>query len=156
MRRVLYRCESGCEFAVNMPDSERPDDTSCECGQPASWFRIQVGVKEGEHEAPAPYCFVKGRPYEQQGRYQVMPQGERYGVSAARQAEHYREHFTRLANDSRAFRGGHSKLKSNAPEYLGGMSGEQMHSIGLQERDPEAVAKDPITFLKKTGNYVGE
>jgi hypothetical protein len=145
------------EFVVHLPAGERAEDRACDCGENATWFRLaHVEEKEGPPPNAAPYAFVKGRPYEQQGQFQVLPQGERYGVSAAKQREHYREYFGSRANASKAFRNGHSKLKGNTPEYLGGMSGEQFHSIGLQEGDNEVVAKDPVTFLKKTGNYVGE
>jgi hypothetical protein len=158
-KRVYSRCPCGFESVAEMDQGASNPDAACACGGVARVHRIAYEPKSGWSDpAPdnAPYAFVKGRPYEQQGQFQVMPQGERYGVSEARQREHYREYFGSRANASKAFRNGHSKLKGNTPEYLGGMSGEQFHSIGLQEGDNEVVAKDPVTFLKKTGNYVGQ
>lgn len=154
MKRVHYRCAAYHEFAVDMESDARPDDVQCGCGVAATWTRIQTVVEDPVHD-DAPYAFVKGRPYEFDKSRQVMPQGRHFGVSDEAHNAKYRHYFTEHANAAHAFRRGHSKLKAETPEYLGGMSGEMFRSVGLQERDSEAVAKDPVTWLKKTGNYVG-
>lgn len=158
-KRASYRCSAGHEWLVEHDASDTLVDLKCQCGADGKYVSIAYEPKTGWSDpvpCDAPYAFVKGRAYEFKKQYEVMPQGYHYGVPDHVHNEKYRRRFEGMARESRRFRGGHSKLKTETPQYLGGMSAEMVHSIGLQERDPEAVSKDPIEFLKKTGNYVGE
>ena len=157
--RVFYRCPAFHETVAERSSDTQGDDIACECGLQAKWFRILVEPSGGwpsEESNAAPYAFVKGRAYEFQKEHAVMPQGRHFGVSDEQHNSKYERQFTEMKNEAKKFRGGHSKQKTEAPQYLGSMSGEMVRSIGLQEGNPEAVNADPVTFLKKTGRYVGE
>ncbi len=125
----------------------RPTSVPCACGMEA----VQV-------IRTVPESFVRNRPYEFDKRWVVGNNGKLAGRSAEQQHEGYRRHFegikTKVKRLNRS--GGKRSKDAGGFQYLGGMPGEMADSIGQQEGDKEAVAKDPITFLKKTGLYVGE
>jgi putative FmdB family regulatory protein len=127
--------------------ADRPSSVPCPCGKKA----IQVILE-------APESFVRFRPYEFDPKKVVGNNGKSKGRSAAKQHEGYRRHFDGVAkNVRRANRSASKSAHSGGGfQYLGGMPGEMYDSIGQQEGDKEAVAKDPVSFLKKTGMYVGE
>ncbi len=126
--------------------SARPSSVPCSCGAEAP----QVIVPS--------YAYVKDRPYEFDPKWVVGNNGKLAGRSAEQQHEGYRRHFDAIKTNIKRMNRSGSKRSKDAGgfQYLGGMPGEMADSIGQQEGDKEAVAKDPVGFLKKTGLYVGE
>jgi hypothetical protein len=123
--------------------AERPATVSCSCGQEA----VQV-IRS------VPECFVRFRPYEFNPAKVVGNNGERFGRTREQQHEKYRRDFDlqkRLVRER-----SHRPSKKNDIQYLGGMPGEMADSLAEQEGDKNVVLRDPETFLKKTGLYVGE
>lgn len=127
--------------------SARTSEVPCECGARAT--QIIVGVPES---------FVRFRPYEFRKDRVVGNNGKLAGRDAQQQHEGYRRHFDGIKTNIKRINRGMSRRRFDAGgfQYLGGMPGEMADSIGQQEGDKEVVAKDPVTFLKKTGMYVGE
>lgn len=143
-----YECQScGRHQEQWFSMASRPSEVACDCGKQA----IQVILE-------APESFVRFRPYDFDPKKVVGNNGKLKGRSAERQHEGYRRYYDGVAkNVRRANRSGSKHAKNSGGfQYLGGMPGEMFDSIGQQEGDKEAVAKDPVTFLKKTGLYVGE
>jgi len=161
-KRALYGCTANHEFVVQLDASDQVlDGIRCKrdgCKASANYSRVLYEPPGGwndEPEAPAPYVFVRGREYNLNDQFKVDPQGRHYGISdAAHNAAHRRRDET-FAKESRAFRRSRSKKSENQPEFLGSMPAELVHQISMQEKDPSAVMKDPVGFLKKTGRYVG-
>lgn len=152
LRRVHYRCNrGGHESFVDMPSDAPPRDRRCSCGARATWFRIEPAPLDDEPANEAPYAFVKGRPYEFDRQFEVQPQGRHYGVSDEAHNEAHRRRDQQFADEHHRFRRGHSKRKTENVQFLGSMPAEMVHQIGMQERDPAAVTKDPVAFLRKTG-----
>ncbi len=148
MPRYDFECQ-GCgrrqERIFTM--SSRPPAVPCACGLEA----IQVILS-------VPESWVKNRPYEFRKDKIVGNNGKLAGRTAQQQHEGYRRHFDGIATKVKRLNrsGGRRSKDAGGFQYLGGMPGEMADSIGQQEGDKEAVAKDPVGFLKKTGLYVGE
>lgn len=128
--------------------SAMPPSVPCECGAAAD--RV-MSVNKNE-------VFVRFRPYEFDQTRKVGNNGKKFGRTVEQQHEGYRRRFDTIRKNIRGLNRNASKARfeANGVRYLGGMPGEMADSIGQQERDPEAVAKDPETWLKKTGMYIGE
>lgn len=99
-----------------------------------------------------PESFVANREYVFDKRKNVRNFGYKYGRTDQQQHEHYRQYFDEIKKRKRETR---SSKKGLEMEWVGGMPGEMVDSIGQHEGDPEAVLKDPVKFLKKTGLYDG-
>jgi len=138
MPRYDYECET-CgrreEHVFSM--ASMPQTVDCPCGQPAG--RVIDTVPES-YVANREYTFDKGNC--------VQGFGKDYGRTDQQQHEHYKKYFGDI---KRRKRGLSASQKKQGLEWVGGMPGEMVDSIGLHEGDPEAVLKDPVTFLKKTG-----
>lgn len=143
-----YECE-GCgeqqEKWFSM--SARPSYVPCSCGLQAKQVILSV-----------PDSFVRFREYQFDPKKKVGNNGKKYGRTVEQQHAAYQKKFAQIHKNVREANRSLSKnrLSSNGIQYLGGMPGEMADSIGQQEGDKEAVAKDPGHFLKKTGLYVGE
>lgn len=128
-------CHSREEHTFSMADM--PDSVACPCGKSA--VRVIDTV---------PYSYVANREFVFKKEHCVRGFGNDYGNDDAEQHKHYQGYFGEIKKRKRKLS---SKQKLNSLEWLGGMPGEMVDSIGLHEGDPEAVLKDPETFLKKTG-----
>lgn len=143
-----YECQScGRQQEQHFSMAARPSAVPCSCGLEA----IQVILT-------VPEAFMRFRPYEFNQRLKVGNNGKKFGRTVEQQHEGYRKKFDAIHKNVRELNRSKSKNRHDAGgfQYLGGMPGEMADSIGQQEGDKEAVAKDPGTFLKKTGLYVGE
>lgn len=145
--RYDYECTS-CQHRqeVHCRISERQSELPCpECGGIAEQIFLRV-----------PEVLVRYREYQFDKRKNVMSNGRLYGRSDKQQHEHYRRAYDEQRKQVAAAKRSFGKDKMGGIEYLGGMPGEMADSIGEHEGDPEVVAKDPKTFLKKTGLYMGD
>lgn len=143
-----YQClKCGARQEIRCSMSERMPSVACHCGGTAEQIIIAV-----------PESFVRFRPYEFRRDKVVGNNGRLVGRSAEAQHEAYRRHYEGIRkNIKRLNRSGRrNAFSTDGWQYLGGMPGEMADSIGQQEGDKQAVVKDPVTFLKKTGMYVGE
>tara|TARA_R110002126_G_scaffold291760_1_gene457031 strand:- start:22577 stop:22948 length:372 start_codon:yes stop_codon:yes gene_type:complete len=122
--------------------ADMPSTVECACGSDA----VRVIDR-------APESFVANREYTFDKGNCVQGFGKDYGRSDAEQHRHYEQYFGDIKKRKRKLS---SKQKDSGMEWIGGMPGEMVDSIGLHEGDPEAVLKDPKTFLKKTGLYDGD
>jgi len=123
--------------------ADMPSSVRCRCGSDA--VRVIGSL---------PDLFVANREYVFDKRNCVVNFGKDYGRGVRRQHKHYQDYIEGMKKHKRAIAG--SKLKKTGMEWLGTMPGEMVDSIGLHEGDPEAVAKDPVKFLKKTNLYQGD
>lgn len=124
--------------------SSKPASIPCECGAEAVSV---ISVNEN------PIC-VRFAPYRFDKSKNVMSNGRGFGLSDQEHHNRYRRKFDGMKKAAAAARRSGSKSKTGV-EWLGSMPGEMADSIGCHEGDPEAVTKDPVTFLKKTGLYTG-
>ena len=124
------------------PMSGMPDSVACVCGSAAA---RQISANGNVVVKNTEYQFRKDRI--------VRSFGHGYGRSVRQQHDGYVRYFEDLKKRKREVK---AQKKTNAMEWIGGMPGEMVDSIGLHEGDPEAVLKDPVTFLKKTGTYAGD
>lgn len=140
--RYDFECEKcSLVFEHSCSMSERPESLPCQCGGEARQIIIAV-----------PYSCVRFAPYEFDKSKNVRSNGALFGRTDEQQHEHYRRSFDmqrKLVAQERRKPG-----KDDGFEYLGGMPGEMVDSIEEKE-GKEAVAKDPVTFLKQTGMYMG-
>ena len=97
--------------------------------------------------------FVKDRPYVFDKAKCVRSNGYMFGRTDEQQHQLYKDHFDGIAKRQDELR---SSKNKHELEWIGGMPGEMADSIGCHEGDKEAVIKDPVTFLKKTGLYHGD
>ena len=116
----------------------------CECGGTATQVFLAV-----------PDVVVKFREYTFNKATNVRSNGHTYGRSDREQHEHYRRSFDEQRKQVAAQRRSAKLFKEDGCEYLGGMPGEMADSIAEAEGDPDVVAKDPVTWLKKTGMHMG-
>jgi len=100
-----------------------------------------------------PYAFVANREYVFDKAKCVQGFGKDFGRTDAEQHKHYQDYRADMQMRKSKLS---PKQKVQGMEWLGMMPGEMVDSIGLHEGDPEAVLKDPTTFLKKTGLYEGD
>lgn len=133
-------CGSHTEQVFSM--SEMPDSVACGCGHRA-----------GRVISSNSNVFVRNREYVFDKSKNVRSFARDFGVSDQKHHENYRKKFEGIKQRQKAMRA--SKHKHEI-QWLGGMPGEMVDSIGLHEGDKEAVYKDPVTFLKKTGTYAGD
>lgn len=143
----MPRYDYECSFCSNREElvfsmAEMPSEVDCECGSKA------VRVIDS-----APESFVANREYVFDKANCVQGFGKDYGRSDAEQHRHYQEYFGDIKRRKKKLS---SKQKNSSLEWIGGMPGEMVDSIGLHEGDPEAVLKDPETFLKKTGLHAAD
>lgn len=125
--------------------SAMPAEVPCECG--ASAVRvISLNINP---------TFVKFAEYKFDKAKNVMSNGRTFGVSDQEHHEKYRRRFAAMRKMADSVKRSPSKRKTGV-QWLGGMPGEMADSIGCHEGDPEAVSKDPVTYLKKTGLYAGD
>jgi len=142
--RYDYACPHGHAQEVTCALADRRATLPCgSCGGVA----VQVITT-------VPQAFVKFRDYTFDPTKVVGNNGARFGRTAKQQHEKYRKDFDMNKQLVRAR--SHRPGKKNDFQYLGGMPGEMADSIAEQEGDKLAVLRDPSTFLKKTGLYVGE
>ena len=143
MPRYDYQCPF-CkvreEYVFSM--AEMPSTVECACGSDA----VRVIDK-------APESFVANRDYVFDPGKCVQGFGKDFGRTDAQQHKHYQDYFGDIKKRKSKLS---AKQKNNSLEWIGGMPGEMVDSIGLHEGDPEAVLKDPETFLKKTGLHAGD
>lgn len=127
--------------------AEMPSTLSCQCG--AEMHRVILEVPE---------AFMRFRPYEFRRDKVVGNNGKKFGRDVDQQHAGYERHFAQIKKNIGRMNRGFSKNRHDAGgfRYLGGMPGEMADSIAAQEGDKEAVSKDPETWLKKTGMWVGE
>ena len=143
MPRYDYECGS-CghreEHYFSMAD--KPTTLDCRCGGYAT--SLITGGSES---------FVRNRPYEFNKAKCVRSNGHMFGRTDEQQHALYRKQFEDIDKRQKSL-----ALSKNKHEmqWIGGMPGEMADSIGEHEGDKEAVIKDPIPFLKKTGLYSGE
>ena len=138
-----YACgECGRRTEHHCAYSDKPASVTCYCGSEA-----------GSVISANRNSFVRNRPYEfNKPNKTVVNFGEKYGRSIDQQIDLYRGYISDMQSMVR------SRGASKKPdiEWLGTMPGEMVDTIGLHEGDPEAVAKDPVNFLKRTGLYQGD
>lgn len=101
----------------------------------------------------APAFFAKNTEYVFDKAKCVMSNGRRFGRTDQQQHEIYRRTFDAMKRNQKKLKA--SKRKHEI-EWLGGMPGEMADSICEHEGDKQAVYKDPLPFLKKTGLYAGD
>lgn len=121
--------------------SARTETVSCECGEEARQVILSC-----------PDTYMKDRPFEFDRSKNVRSNGRLFGKSDQKQHEHYRNYFADM--NKLQDRRNRSASKQNC-QWIGGMPGEMVDSISEHE-GKEAVYKDPVTFLKKTGLYAGD
>ena len=134
------KCSSREEHVFSM--AAMPRSVPCACGGQA--VRVIDTV---------PHSFVANREYVFDPGDCVQSFGKAYGRTDAQQHAHYQKYRDDIRQRKRRLT---PKQKTNSLEWIGMMPGEMVDSIGLHEGDPEAVLKDPKTFLKKTGLYEGD
>jgi len=143
MPRYEYEC-SNCgsreERVFSM--AAMPSSITCPCGEDA--VRVMDCM---------PYAFVANREYVFDKAKCVQGFGKDFGRTDAEQHKHYQDYRADMQMRKSKLS---PKQKVQGMEWLGMMPGEMVDSIGLHEGDPEAVLKDPTTFLKKTGLYEGD
>jgi putative FmdB family regulatory protein len=149
MPRYDYECES-CghrqEHACTM--SARPDRIPCSCGKAARQIIAAV-----------PYSFVRGAEYEFDPAKVVGNNGVLAGRSLEQQHAGYRKIFDALKTSKQRRKRSLGKGGDSVDggiRILGYMPGEMVDSIGQQEGDKEAVAKDPEHFMRATGMWLGD
>ena len=143
-----YECQScGRQQEQWFSMASRPGSVPCSCGLEAVQVILTV-----------PESFMRFRPYEFRRDKVVGNNGKKYGRTAEQQHEGYQRHFGNVRKNVRALKRSLSGSRHDAGgvRYLGGMPGEMADSIGQQEGDKQAVSKDPETWFKKTGMYIGE
>jgi putative FmdB family regulatory protein len=143
-----FECSScGARREERFSMADMPASVACQCGQQAQ--RVILNVPE---------AFMRFRPYEFRRDRVVGNNGKAFGRTVDQQHEGYRRKFDGIHKNIRGMNRSLSKNRHDTGgfQYLGGMPGEMVDSIGQQEGDKEAVSKDPGTFLKKCGLYVGE
>lgn len=143
-----FECQGcGLQQEKHFSMAARPSSVPCPCGLEAVQVILTV-----------PEAFMRFRPYEFNAKTRVGNNGKKFGRSAEQQHDGYRKHYDGLHKNIRRLNRMPSKrrLDCGGFQYLGGMPGEMADSIGQQEGDKEAVVKDPETWLRKTGLYVGE
>jgi len=123
--------------------ADRPATLPCPCGGEAVQIIVSV-----------PEVLVRFRPYEFNKAKNVRSNGRMFGRTDEQQHEHYRRSFDMQKKLVSEQRRSAKLLKEDGFEYLGGMPGEMCDSINEAE-GKEAVQSDPVTFLKKTGLYMG-
>lgn len=124
--------------------ADRPATVPCRCGLVATQVFRTV-----------PESFMRFREYQFDRSKNVAGNGRRFGRSDERQHEGYRQDFD--AQRKLVRQRSHSAGKKGMAQYLGGMPGEMADSIVENEGgDKNIVLQDPVTWLKKTGMYVGE
>lgn len=124
--------------------ADRPSSLPCQCGGVGSQVILSV-----------PQSFVRFRPYEFNKAKNVRSNGALFGRTDEQQHEAYRRSFDTQRKQVAEMRRSLSKNSEGGFEYLGGMPGEMADSIAETEGGKEVVDKDPVTFLKKTGLYMG-
>lgn len=136
-----YVCPNGHMLEQTCSWAERPLTLSCGCGETAE-----------PHISGGQGAFVRFRPFEFRADKTVVNFGKNYGRSLQKQEALYQGYIQDMKNLVR------SQGASKKPDiqWLGTMPGEMMDSIGLHEGDPEAVAKAPVDYLKRTGLYEGD
>lgn len=144
----MPRYDYGCEACGHREErffrmADMPSTIPCECG--SDCVRVIDRVPE---------LYVANREYTFDQGNCVWNFGKEYGRSRQQQHDGYRRYFDEIRQRKRALR--RSNKVSQGLEWVGGMPGEMADSIGLHEGDPEAVAKDPQAFLKKTGMWDGD
>lgn len=138
-----YECQRcGREDERSFSMADMPQTVPCPCGHEA--VRVIHSV---------PTSFVKDREYVFDKAKCVMSNGRRYGRTDQQQHEIYRSTFEKMKRNQKRLKG--SKHKHDI-EWVGGMPGEMADSICEHEGDKQAVYKDPVPFLKKTGLYAGD
>jgi len=121
--------------------SKKPSQLACDCGGEADHI-----ISWNDNS------FVKDRPFEFDQSKNVRSNGRLFGKTDKQHHEHYRGYFDEMKKlQDRRNRSG---AKQNC-QWIGGMPGEMVDSISEHE-GKEAVYKDPVTFLKKTGLYAGD
>lgn len=140
---VCGACGVRAEHIFTM--SARPDSLACACGGEAR--HVIVGT---------PYVFVRGAEYEFRRDCVVGNNGVLAGRTAEQQHRGYQQTIGQLKAAHQRRKRGLSKhgASVNGFEVVGVMPGEMADSIGQQEGDKEAVAKDPEFFLRKTGLHL--
>lgn len=136
-----YTCPEGHLTEQVCSWSARPTSMTCECGKLATPL-----ITGGQGS------FVRHRPYEFRSDKTVVNFGKKYGRSLQQQEKLYQGYVQDMKNMVRS-RGTSKKADI---QWLGTMPGEMVDSIGLHEGDPEAVAKNPVDFLKRTELYQGD
>ena len=96
--------------------------------------------------------YMKDAPFEFRKDKCVVNFGAKYGRSAQQQHEMHQRTIQQMQDMKKRSKAG----KKADIEWLGTMPGEMVDSISRHEGDQEAVAKDPVGYLKKTGLYQGD
>lgn len=141
--RYDYECPQGHGQEVTCPMADRPASVPCPCGAEA----VQV-IRS------VPHAYVRFTEYEFDQSKAVAGNGRRFGRSDKQQHEGYRRSLDLQRKMVRER--SHRPSKKNDIQYLGSMPGEMHDTITEMEGDKNVVLRDPVTFLKKTGLYVGE
>jgi hypothetical protein len=123
--------------------SERKSVLPCPCGGEAQQIITAV-----------PEVLVRFRPYEFNKAKNVRSNGYHFGRTDEQQHEQYR----RVVETQRKLveRRNRDLGKKDGFEFLGVMPGEMADSIDENEGTKETVVRDPVTWLKKTGLYMGK
>lgn len=123
--------------------AQRKNSVPCPCGKQAE--QVITGL---------PAAFVMGKQYEY--RRECLVDNFSGGArSNQEQQDGYSQQMAAARASKMAHKRAGSRHKTQA-QYLGSMPMEAVHSIGLQEGDPEIVFKDPAHFLKANNLYLGD
>lgn len=126
--------EHVCSYA------SKPSQVACDCGGMGDPI---ISLNGNGYVANREYVFDQGNC--------VQSFGKQAGRSRQQQHDHYQQYFGDIKKRRRRMKG--CNTLKNGMEWIGGMPGEMADSIGMHEGDPEAVSKDPESFLKKTGMH---
>jgi hypothetical protein len=145
MARYDFECVAcGSQWEHTCSMSARPESLPCLCGGEGRQVILSV-----------PESFVRFRPYEFNKAKNVRSNGRLFGKTDEQHHEGYRRAFDEQKKQVASQRRAGSLFKEGGCEYLGGMPGEMADSIDENEGGKETVAKDPVTWLKKTGMFMG-
>lgn len=149
MRRFDFSCDPcgvSFEFAVEA-GQDTPQNPPCP----------QCGVAS-QRVWTAPAAIVRGTPMEitARGAVPVDSRFEPHGRSAEQVERAHRKFVkakAKLANQRKRARGA---SKSTGFRHLGAVPVHQLLAHQRQTGDKHVMTRDPIGFLKRTGNYFGD
>jgi len=133
------RCGRPEELTCSMADM--PATVPCPCGERA----VRVIRR-------LPDVCIRGASYEFRMDKNVRSNAQCFG----RTDEQEHQVYVRKHEELRKMKRERKTSRKSDFECLGMMPGAMADSISKHEGDPTLVQRDPVTFLKKTGLYLGD